>query len=87
MRYAVTSNEKINFHVKGRCEVDPEFRQKKYGGAAEFTWIIPDFKKEQDVRLKVGYEIFDKVPYMQIRENNWTLNANVNGKWNVRYDL
>lgn len=37
------------------------FWQKRYGAAAEFTVFIPDFKKDQDVRLKVGYEIFDKV--------------------------
>lgn len=28
-----------------------------------------------------------QVPYLQIRENNWTFNADVNGRWNVRYDL
>jgi len=28
-----------------------------------------------------------QVPYMQIRENNWTFNTNLKGKWNVRYDL
>ncbi|XP_010266251.1 PREDICTED: outer envelope pore protein 21, chloroplastic-like isoform X2 [Nelumbo nucifera] len=28
-----------------------------------------------------------KVPYLQIRENNWTLNADINGRWNVRFDL
>lgn len=28
-----------------------------------------------------------QVPYLQIRENNWTLNADMNGKWNVRFDL
>lgn len=37
------------------------FWQKRYGAAAEFTVFIPDFKKGQDVRLKVGYEILDKV--------------------------
>lgn len=105
MRYPVTMDKKINFHVKGRCDVDQEFKQvgfsvglllvisknfdgkwfslshekilltitilvlfcivifwqKRYGAAAEFTVFIPDFKKDQDVRLKVGYEIFDKV--------------------------
>ncbi|KAL5550289.1 hypothetical protein UlMin_000465 [Ulmus minor] len=40
-------------------------------------------QKEQDVRLKIGYE----VPYFHIRENNWTFNANGNGRWNVRFDL
>lgn len=28
-----------------------------------------------------------QVPYMQLRENNWTVNADVKGKWNIRYDL
>ncbi|RZR93824.1 hypothetical protein BHM03_00022402 [Ensete ventricosum] len=26
------------------------------------------------------------VPYFKIRENNWTLHADINGKWNVRFD-
>ncbi|XP_064973865.1 outer envelope pore protein 21B, chloroplastic-like isoform X3 [Musa acuminata AAA Group] len=30
---------------------------------------------------------YKEVPYFQIRENNWTLNADINGKWNVRFDL
>lgn len=33
------------------------------------------------------YTFFSQVPYMQIRENNWTVNADANGRWNVRYDL
>ncbi|CAI9115278.1 OLC1v1016135C1 [Oldenlandia corymbosa var. corymbosa] len=85
--FPVTTDGFFNFHIKGRYDVDQEFRQKKSIGAAEFSWIIYNFKKEQDVRLKVGYEILGKVPYMQIRENNWTFNADVNGKWNIRYDL
>lgn len=28
-----------------------------------------------------------QVPYAQIRENNWTLNADFNGRWNLRFDL
>ncbi|RWW88472.1 hypothetical protein BHE74_00002655 [Ensete ventricosum] len=27
-----------------------------------------------------------QVPYFKIRENNWTLHADINGKWNVRFD-
>lgn len=30
---------------------------------------------------------FFQIPYFQIRENNWTLNADMNGRWNVKYDL
>ncbi|XP_022772545.1 outer envelope pore protein 21B, chloroplastic-like isoform X2 [Durio zibethinus] len=56
-------------------------------GAAEFTFSIFNFQRDQDVRLKLGYEVFEQVPYLQIRENNWTLNADMNGRWNIRFDL
>ncbi|GFZ10553.1 hypothetical protein Acr_21g0011520 [Actinidia rufa] len=85
--FPVTTNGLLQFNIKGRCDVDKEFRERKLKGAAEFTWGILDFQKDQDMRLKVGYEVFDKVPYLQIRENNWTLNVDINGRWNVRYDL
>ncbi|KAL2895237.1 Outer envelope pore protein 21B chloroplastic [Bienertia sinuspersici] len=87
MAFPVTSNDSISFNVKGRCDVDKEFKQRRSIGGAEFTWSIFNFQKEQDVRFKVGYDIVDKVPYMQFRENNWTVNADAKGRWNVRYDL
>lgn len=37
-------------------------QQKNPKGAAEFAWNIMDFKEDQDVRIKVGYEMFEKVP-------------------------
>ncbi|XP_076882180.1 outer envelope pore protein 21A, chloroplastic-like [Bidens hawaiensis] len=76
-----------NFVGKGRCDFDKEFKQPTPSGAAELVWDILDFQKDQDVRLKVGYEVFDKVPYVQVREDNWTFSADANGKWNVRYNL
>ncbi|KAF5955987.1 hypothetical protein HYC85_008843 [Camellia sinensis] len=85
--FPVTPNGLLRFNIKGRCDVDKEFKERKSRGAAEFTWGILNFQKDQDIRLKVGYEVFDKVPYLQVRENNWTLNVDVNGRWNVRYDL
>ncbi|KAF7140251.1 hypothetical protein RHSIM_Rhsim06G0004200 [Rhododendron simsii] len=109
----VTTNGVVLFNIKGRVDVDKEFTESKARGAAEFTLGVLDFQDNQDVRLKVGYEVFDKtfcgeikcltgllyktifdmnalyllVPYMQIKENNWTFNVDINGKWNVRYDL
>ncbi|KAK9028428.1 hypothetical protein V6N11_025591 [Hibiscus sabdariffa] len=68
---------------KGRYDVDQEFKGRKSEGAAEFTCKILDFQRDQDVRLKVGYEGLEKVPYLQIRENNWTLSADMNGRWNL----
>lgn len=85
--FPVTADESVNFHIKGKYDVDEKLLEKKSRGAAEFTWNIMDVKKDQDVRLKVGYEVIEKVPYFQIRENNWTLNVNTKGKWKVRYYL
>ncbi|KAF9618725.1 hypothetical protein IFM89_002420 [Coptis chinensis] len=85
--FPITSSGSLSLNIKGRCDADREFKERKGRGAAEFSWSIFNFQKDQDVRLKVGYELFDKVPYLQIRENNWTLNADSNGRWNVRFDL
>ncbi|CAE5964332.1 unnamed protein product [Arabidopsis arenosa] len=85
--FPVRADKRVTFNIKGRCDFDQDLNQRNPKGAAEFAWNIMDFKEDQDVRIKVGYEMFDKVPYMQIRENNWTLNANMKGKWNLRYDL
>ncbi|PIA46636.1 hypothetical protein AQUCO_01500286v1 [Aquilegia coerulea] len=85
--FPITSNNSLSFNIKGRVHSDKDFEMRKFKGAAELTWSKFEFQKDQDVRFKVGYEIFDQVPYLQIRENNWTFNANSNGKWNVRFDL
>ncbi|GMH27357.1 hypothetical protein Nepgr_029200 [Nepenthes gracilis] len=85
--FSMPSNGLLSFNIKGRCDVDKEFKERKSRGAAEFMWTIFNFQKDQDLRLKLGYEVFDKVPYMQIRENNWTFNADMRGRWNIRYDL
>lgn len=72
---------------KPRCDTDKDFKQRKVKSAVELTWNILDFQRDQDVRVKVGYDLLEKVPYFQIRENNWALNTDINGKWNVRFDL
>ncbi|RLN07142.1 outer envelope pore protein 21, chloroplastic-like isoform X2 [Panicum miliaceum] len=82
-----TSNGLLGLSLKGRLLTDTEFKPKKRTGAVEFAWTILDLRKGQDVRLKLGYEFYDKVPYLQLRENNWTLNAYMDGKWDVRFDM
>ncbi|CAK9178290.1 unnamed protein product [Ilex paraguariensis] len=110
--FPVTADGLMSFNIKGQCDVDKDLREMRLSrGAAEFTWSIFNFQKDQDVRLKVGYEVVGKrnfskrvnvtmqdedryqldtqlsfkpesVPYLQIRENNWTVNADINGRWN-----
>ncbi|XP_073046382.1 LOW QUALITY PROTEIN: outer envelope pore protein 21B, chloroplastic-like [Primulina eburnea] len=85
--YPVTANGLLTFNIKARCNADEEFREINSSGAAEFCWNIFNIRKDQDLRLKFGCDAVDRIPYLQIRENNWTFNAYWNGKWNVRYDL
>ncbi|XP_022723436.1 outer envelope pore protein 21B, chloroplastic-like isoform X2 [Durio zibethinus] len=63
------------------------YPDRKSEGAAEFTFSIINFQRDQDVRFKLGYEVSEKVPYLQIRENNWTLDVDMKGRWNIRFDL
>ncbi|KAD7477001.1 hypothetical protein E3N88_00137 [Mikania micrantha] len=59
--YPMASNRFVNVLLKGRCDIDKELNQPTPHGALELVWNILDFQKEQDVRLKIGYEIVDKV--------------------------
>ncbi|CAL9071286.1 unnamed protein product [Musa textilis] len=85
--FPITANGLVGINLKGKCYFDKEFKERKPGGAVELAWSIFNFQKDQDVRIKIGYDICDQVPYLQIRENNWTLGADIHGKWNVRFDL
>ncbi|KAK1406682.1 hypothetical protein QVD17_42205 [Tagetes erecta] len=85
--YPMPSNRFVNVLLKGACDIHNDFTQPTPHGALELVWNILDFQKDQDVRLKLGYEIIDKIPYVQFSENNWTFNADINGRWNVRYHL
>uniref|UniRef100_K3YVG0 Outer envelope pore protein 21, chloroplastic n=2 Tax=Setaria italica TaxID=4555 RepID=K3YVG0_SETIT len=82
-----TSDGLLGLNLKARLLTDTEFNPRKRTGAVELAWTILDFRKGQDVRLKLGYELYGKVPYLQLRENNWTLNAYMDGKWDVRFDM
>ncbi|CAI9270293.1 unnamed protein product [Lactuca saligna] len=81
--YPVSFNRDVNFVLKGRCNIDQELTQPTPQGALELVWNMLDFQKDQDVRLKLGLEIVDKIPYVQVRENNWTFNVDINGRWNT----
>ncbi|CAI0434790.1 unnamed protein product [Linum tenue] len=85
--FPITSDGMFSFNVKGRYHLDKDFKERKPTAATELSCSIFNFQKDQDVRIKVGYEVIDKLPYLQIRENNWTFNADLKGRWNVRYDL
>ncbi|KAJ7564084.1 hypothetical protein O6H91_02G000800 [Diphasiastrum complanatum] len=83
----ITENGLLSLDVKGGFNFNPRLKVGKARGIVELSYKIFNFTEEQDLRLKVGYDPFEQKPYFQIRENNWTLNADVNGSWNVIYDL
>ncbi|KAF4349381.1 hypothetical protein F8388_012551 [Cannabis sativa] len=86
--FPVTTNGEVRLMLRDAVTLTKNSKRfKRSTGAAELSWAILNFQKEQDVRIKFGYEVLEQLPYFQIRENNWTFNADGNGKWNVRYDL
>lgn len=48
------------------CFLNFIFTQRNTKGSAELTWDILNFRKDQDVRLKIGYEVSDKVSFLQL---------------------
>lgn len=56
-------------------------------GNMELSRKIFNFTEDQDLKMKIGAAAHSKMMYAQIRENNWTLNVDANGRWDVRYDL
>uniref|UniRef100_A0A0D3FCG9 Uncharacterized protein n=1 Tax=Oryza barthii TaxID=65489 RepID=A0A0D3FCG9_9ORYZ len=77
------SNALLGINLKGRLLADKYFNPTTRTAAVELAWTILDLKRGQDVRLKLGYQLLHKMPYFQLRENNWTFNAYMDGKWDV----
>ncbi|CAL4886180.1 unnamed protein product [Urochloa decumbens] len=59
-----TSNGLLGLNLKGRLFTDKELNPRKRTGAVELAWTVLDFRKGQDVRLKLGYELYDKKYYL-----------------------
>ncbi|KAL9348869.1 hypothetical protein Peur_060235 [Populus x canadensis] len=82
LRYGVDSKA-LKIHANERFAIDSSTHlQRNLKAAAEVSLSIYNFHREQDVRFRIGYEVITK-----IRKNNWTLIADMNGKWNVKFVL
>ncbi|GAQ81583.1 hypothetical protein KFL_000840250 [Klebsormidium nitens] len=53
----------------------------------ELCQKIFNFTEEQDLKLKLGYDLLEKTPYASLRENRWILHSNLKDKWTVEYEL
>jgi len=63
------------------------FSRPDVAGSVELTKKIFNFVEDQDLKLRLGYDLCERGFYGQIRENNWTFNTNFRDKWDVKYDL
>ena len=50
-------------------------RRKVWKGKVELTQKIFNFTEDQDLKIKIGYDIAKRSPYGQLRENNWSLDT------------
>ena len=48
---------------------------KVWKGKVELSQKIFNFTEDQDLKIKLGYDIARNRPYGQLRENNWTLDT------------
>jgi hypothetical protein len=62
-------------------------RKKVWKGKVELSQKIFNFTEDQDLKIKLGYDIARRTPYGQFRENNWTLDTDFRSKWSINYDL
>jgi hypothetical protein len=83
----VTDNGLLSVDLKGGYNFNPGSKQGKPRGVVELSYKVFNFTEDQDLKLKLGYNVVKQKPYFQIRENNWTLNGEVNGGWSIIYDL
>lgn len=83
----VTDNGLLSVDLKGGYNFNPRSRKGKPRGVVELSYKVFNFTEDQDLKFKIGCNVFKQTPYFQLRENNWTLNHELNVGWNVIYDL
>lgn len=56
-------------------------------GTIELTHKVFNFQEDQDLRLRLGYDVATRKPYANLRENNWSFQTDFQRSWSVCYDL
>jgi hypothetical protein len=85
--FELTDDGLTTLDVKGGVTMGSKARHAEVSGAVELTQKIFNFQEDQDLKLRLGYDLRERGFYGQIRENNWTFNTNFRDKWDVKYDL
>ncbi|EFJ28011.1 hypothetical protein SELMODRAFT_94465, partial [Selaginella moellendorffii] len=83
----LTDNGLLSVDLKGGFNFNPRLKLGKARGAIELSYKVFNFTEDQDLKLKIGYDPFKQARTNFFSENNWTFNADINGAWNIIYDL
>ena len=90
--FELTDNGLLCLDCKVGYVYQPHVQAGQAKAAVELSQKVFNFTEDQDLKVKVGYNVVGRRPYVQLREINWTLNADVEqwGKhvrWSIAYDL
>ena len=85
--FELTDDGLTTLDVKGGVSMGSKARGADLDARVELTQKIFNFQEDQDLKLRLGFDLGKKKVYGQIRENNWTFNTDFQDKWDVRYDL
>ena len=85
--FELTDDGLMTLDIKGGVSMGSKARGANFSGNVELTQKIFNFQEDQDLKLRVGFDVVKKGFYGQIRENNWTFNTNFKDRWDVKYDL
>lgn len=90
--FELTDNGSRTLDIKGGVYFHANSQKWKTRASVELCQKVFNFTMEQDLKLKLGCNLVTQRPYIQLRENNWTLNTDFrNGfkdfAWSVSYDL
>jgi|Transcript_28300 hypothetical protein len=88
-RFELSDDGLLSLDMKGNYSFNASNKPFKGEGVGriELSRKIFNFTEDQDLKVKIGVSSTDKLAYLQVRENNWTLNVNQRGLWDLRYDL
>eukprot|EP00897_Mesotaenium_endlicherianum_P004183 jgi/Mesen1/3793/ME000206S02975 len=89
----LTDNGLLALDFKAGIHYNANMKQGKPKGVVELSQKVFNFTDDQDLKIKLGYDVVNKRPYCQLRENNWTMNVDFknnniqNPSWSITYDL
>lgn len=72
---------------KGEVSYGAKVHRPEVQGTVELTHKVFNFQEDQDLRLRLGYDLVKKKPYAHVRENNWGFKTDFHRTWSVTYDL